>query len=538
MKDNNSNNYNTILILAAGIGSRLGSLIGYTHKALISVAGKPVINHIIDKFPIESEIVIAVGYEKDLLIEYLNFTYNNRNFKFVTIDKYVGKDSGPGYSLKCCKDLLQKPFLLTTCDTIVNEYPAYKSDINTNWIGVSECEDPKLYCTIESNVFDLVTDIYEKTTKGTNNAYIGIMNIVDYEMFWDSLCDNKDIVAEEIQVSNSWKFLINNNRLEVRHFDNWFDTGNVKSLQKTRELLGGTNNLEKEGENIYFVSHNNKKEVIKYFKDKNIIRGRVERSKILRGIVPEIKNYTDHFYNYEMIDGEIMSEIVTDNLFLTFLNWCKEKLWVPIELSDLEEKINFKNICKKLHESKTRERIKKLLDSKLIYDIPEKINGYEVPPVKELLNRINWNQINNEGIPVLCHGDLHFENVVCKENGKFILLDWRQEFGGQYKYGDLYYDLAKLYHGLLVNHKSVYNNMFSVKKTRSEVQIDIEIPYSVMSCQKVFENFLDKNPIADIGKVKILTYLVFLNIACLHESEYGKFLWYFGRLGLYKEFFT
>ena len=28
-----------------------------------------------------------------------------------------------------------------------------------------------------------------------------------------------------------------------------------------------------------------------------------------------------------------------------------------------------------------------------------------------------------------------------------IFLDWRQNFGGIINYGDIYYDLAKLYHG-------------------------------------------------------------------------------------------
>ena len=34
----------------------------------------------------------------------------------------------------------------------------------------------------------------------------------------------------------------------------------------------------------------------------------------------------------------------------------------------------------------------------------------------------------------------------------FSLLDWRQNFGRSYVFGDIYYDLAKLHHGLIISH--------------------------------------------------------------------------------------
>ena len=39
----------------------------------------------------------------------------------IYIDNYDEVGSGPGYSLLCCKDELQVPFIFTSVDTIVKE---------------------------------------------------------------------------------------------------------------------------------------------------------------------------------------------------------------------------------------------------------------------------------------------------------------------------------------------------------------------------------------------------------------------------------
>ena len=93
-----------VCILAAGTGSRMGKFTKVFNKALIPLKGKPAICHIINKFSIDTSIVIAVGYKKDTIIEYLTYNYPERNLKFISVDKWSGEGSGPGYSLLCCKD--------------------------------------------------------------------------------------------------------------------------------------------------------------------------------------------------------------------------------------------------------------------------------------------------------------------------------------------------------------------------------------------------------------------------------------------------
>ena len=85
---------------------------------------------------------------------------------------------------------------------------------------------------------------------------------------------------------------------------------------------------------------------------------------------------------------------------------------------------------------------------------------------------IDWNELSN-GIPGNFHGDLHFENIII--NPKEIkLLDWRQDFGSNLNYGDLYYDFAKLLHGMIVSHKFVLKNEFKITKNKNNINIKIK----------------------------------------------------------------
>ena len=54
---------------------------------------------------------------------------------------------------------------------------------------------------------------------------------------------------------------------------------------------------------------------------------------------------------------------------------------------------------------------------------------------------------------------------------KITLIDWRESFGDDTDIGDLYYDLGKLYHGLLINGKMVKDKKFSLQIENTKVTL-------------------------------------------------------------------
>ena len=91
------------------------------------------------------------------------------------------------------------------------------------------------------------------------------------------------------------------------------------------------------------------------------------------------------------------------------------------------------------------------------------INGEKTERIEKLLNRVKWKDLY-DGIPCRIHGDLQFDNILITNDKQFKLIDYRDNFGGKIEYGDKYYDLAKLYGGMILNYSLIKQNKFKYLK--------------------------------------------------------------------------
>ncbi len=509
-----------VLIASAGLGNRLKGMTKNINKALISVAHKPVISYIIEKFSEDVEFVIPVGYKAKTVKEYLTLAYPNRKFTFVDIDLYEGEGSGLGYTIMKCEKELQCPFIFSSNDTIVLE--DVKPPMH-NWVGQADVGDNSQYRAIRTGKRD-VTEICTKGTSGDVKAYIGLSGIYDYKKFWEAMKDGTDQGSVEIGESYGLRFLIDNG-IEPITFT-WFDTGNISELNKTREYFAkniDANILEKEEEAIWFVDD----KAIKFSIDESFIKNRVQRAKSLDNFIPHIINSTTNMYSYKKVKGEIFSKNPMISTFRYYLDWM-EKFWVKKDL-DKNQKLEFQNICMKFYREKTYKRVKQYFTTFEQIDAQEIIDGNKVPKIYELLDKVDWDYISN-GIPVRFHGDLHFENILINESGKtpFTLLDWRQDFGGILDYGDIYYDFAKLNHGLIISHELVDKNLFKVNHKLNVVYFDFLRKQNLVDCENYFKEWIE-NKGYDYKRVRLLTALIYLNIAALHHYPYSLLLFYLGK---------
>ena len=160
--------------------------------------------------------------------------------------------------------------------------------------------------------------------------------------------------------------------------------------------------------------------------------------------------------------------------------------------------------------------------------------------MKNLVNGQNSDKIDNlsknrlhkinKGIPVNFHGDLHFENIL-KFKNKYKLLDWREDFSGIKKYGDIYYDLAKINHGLIIDQNIISKSKYDINIDKKKIKFFFFQSKENKKCQKILYEFI-KSKNLSVYKVKILTALIFLNIAGLHHYPYSIFLFYLGKFYL------
>jgi NDP-sugar pyrophosphorylase family protein len=514
-----------VLIASAGLGNRLKGMTKNVNKALISIAHKPAISYIIEKFDIDIEIIIAVGYKANLIKDYISIAYPNRKITFVDVDKFEGEGSGLGYSIMKCEKHLQCPFIFSSNDTIVIE------DIKPptfNWMGQTDLEDNSQYRSIVSKN-NQVKELRAKNYKGDSKAYIGLAGIFNYKEFWSSMKsginEGSIIIGESFGLRN----LISKN---ISLFDfSWFDTGNLDQLNKTREFFSKNNNyniLEKEEEAIWFQQD----KVIKFSIDKIFIKNRVRRSSSLGKYIPSIISSSENMFAYKKIEGDVFSKLPTEINLKFFLNWIEE-FWQKKELNTAQEK-DFFSTCDIFYKEKTYKRVKLFFTELERFDVEENINGIQTPKIFDLLDIVDWTSLS-KGIPVRFHGDLHFENILINKNSDqpFTLLDWRQDFGGNMEYGDIYYDLAKLNHGFIISHKIIDEELFNVETNLDHIKYDFHRTQNLIDCEKYFKDWVIEKGF-NYSKVELLTSLIFLNIAVLHHYPYNKLLFYLGKSMLYK----
>jgi len=513
-----------VLIPSAGLGTRLGDLSKNINKAMVSVDNKPVISHVIERYPRDVEIVVALGYKGALLRDYLKVAHFDRKLTFVDIDPYCGPSSGLGYTILQCEKHLQCPFIFTPNDTLVLEKIPLP---DKNWMGYSEAESGVHYRTVQVNN-NLIEKIYEKGEGVNTNPYIGLAGIHDYKSFWKIMNDGVKYGSIKIGESYAFRELLKKSfPIGAVHFS-WYDTGIVENLEITRQVFAKKDSphiLEKPNEAIWFV--NNK--AVKYCADEKFIKDRVDRAAHIKNYIPEVTDTKTNIYAYKLINGATMSRVVTRPLFQKFLNWMND-FWVPAPLND-KARATFEKKCLNFYYDKTKSRISQYFTRFNGYDSDDVINSIKIPKVFDLLEKVDWKRLS-DGKAATFHGDLHFENILVAENGDFYLLDWRQNFADIKEYGDVYYDLAKLLHGLIVPHEMVDKNNFVIEQDGGIVSFDILRNQKLVECEKIFKDFVVSSGY-DYYKVELLTALIYLNIAALHHYPYSEFLFYLGKYQLF-----
>jgi hypothetical protein len=313
--------------------------------------------------------------------------------------------------------------------------------------------------------------------------------------------------------------MLDYSEFKVLNVNGWHDIGNIDALREAKDKIKSSIHvLDKEDENIFLVGDY----VIKFFHNGKICNDRVLRTKSLGNLVPRVVDSSENFYKYEYFDGELLSKKMNPQRFKNLLEWSSENLWIPKEDS------NYRENCLKFYKEKTLIRIQKLLQKYNIKDSSDIINGVKVPPIKEMIESIDFDSIMGNS-PKGFHGDFILDNILY--NDGFKLIDWRQDFNGNVESGDMNYDLAKLNHNLVLTHQVLSKELFTID-TKNDIECDVYVKKSLIDCKEILIDFCDRNDI-DFKSIEILSSIVWINMSPLHEHPLDIFLYYFGKYNLF-----
>lgn len=511
-----------LLILAAGRGSRMLNLGNDFNKGLLPVAGKAIITHIIENADVD-EIIIAVGYKSEQVKEYCQALHSKSTIKFVDVDNYDGPGSGPGYSMYCCKELLDCPFYLLTADSLIKEK---LPPIDYNWIGIATVPDIENYATCSIDSQGRIIDFKNKSKDSLSFAFTGVAAIYDYKLFWekfDSYKENKSDKETELVGAFYKPFFADIYGKELE----WHDTGRKDLYQEIylKDKGIGFYDLKKIDIDEFTYCVNN---VVAKITTEKKAEYKKRRGLLLTSLTPQLK-YTElkNFVVHDFVDGKTLYEIDSTDLYKSFLHWCSEKLFVR----KAGQFYDFADSCLSFYKTRTIDRLVNF-QKKTNLNFVNRINNLDCKSPLEILNKINWENVLASSQNITFHGDLNFGNVICKPDQSFCLIDWRSDFDGNMS-GDLYYDLSKLYAGTAVNFALAHDSQELFLEKESAIVLKEFETKATLEFKLYYENWLVEN-VYDLTKVKLIAALIYLNMSPLHSDKFGKYLFYKGTYELCK----
>jgi glucose-1-phosphate thymidylyltransferase len=242
------------IIPVAGEGTRLHPLTRYKPKALVEVAGRPVMEHILDNVVKSGirEVVLIVGYMEDELRSWVNRKFADKlNLTYIHQEKQLGL----GHAIHCAGDLLEGNLLIFLGDEIFDRTYSemivshMNSNENDGALGIKHVSAPEHYGMIKINGEGYIRRLVEKPPRFDGDlAVAGVYFIKGGEELKSALDTiiERDKKRGEFQLTDALQIMVDRgSRFSTFDVGEWYDCGRVESLiESNRRLLREFNTID------------------------------------------------------------------------------------------------------------------------------------------------------------------------------------------------------------------------------------------------------------------------------------------------------
>ncbi len=228
-----------VIIPVAGKGTRTRPHSLYTSKPLLFVAGKKIIEHIIEvlgEFEEKIErLIFVIGKDQEDFIKYMN----SKRFAFKVEYRIQESPLGLGDAVYQGLKDVENDVLIMLGDTIVKFTPALLG--KDSFIGVMEVEDPRRFGVVKVEK-GIIVDMEEKPDEPpTNLAIAGVYYIKDSYVLKGALeriIESNVRTKGEIQLTDALKWMCRDQyRFRSLLLSEWYDCGTCEALLATNRKL-------------------------------------------------------------------------------------------------------------------------------------------------------------------------------------------------------------------------------------------------------------------------------------------------------------
>ncbi len=227
------------IVPAAGVGTRLRPHTHTIPKALINVAGRPILAHILDGLIHEGveRVVLIVGYMGDRIREYVSKRYGSA-VEFVEQEERLGL----GHAVYLARDRIGSgPVVIVLGDTIVHtDFSAFLNGPDVV-LGVKEVDDPRRFGIVEVANGTVRAMVEKPEIPPSNLALVGLYYLPESLALFEALDEmirERRLSRGEYQLTDALSRLLSRGaRMRVYPVEGWFDCGKTETLLSTNRYL-------------------------------------------------------------------------------------------------------------------------------------------------------------------------------------------------------------------------------------------------------------------------------------------------------------
>jgi len=234
-----------VVIPMAGYGTRLRPQTWSRPKQLISMAGKTVIEHVLDMFStlpegMEAEYVFVVGYLGDKIQAFMDEEYPELTIHYVEQKEMRGQS----HAIYLAEQYIQGPMLMVFADTLIETDLSFLSEEQSDIVAwVKPVPDPRRFGVAELGKDGYVTRLIEKPKAMDNNlAVVGFYYFKEGELLVEAIEKQieRDIKLKgEYFLADAINIMLEEHDLRMRteKVGVWLDAGTPSALLETNRYL-------------------------------------------------------------------------------------------------------------------------------------------------------------------------------------------------------------------------------------------------------------------------------------------------------------
>jgi glucose-1-phosphate thymidylyltransferase len=229
-----------VIVPLAGKGTRLLPLTKRVPKPLVKVAGRPVMDYVMDSLHglDLDELIVITGHLKEQVEQYVTTHYPipARFIEQKTLDGTAG-------AINLARPYVDGPVLIIFVDTLFDaDLSVVRRTDADGILWAKEVDDYQRFGVIVTDERGYMTRIVEKPTKPISRlANIGLYYVKDWQTLFEGIADVMRRPAgkgAEFYLTDAFQYMVDRGKkLVVGEVNGWYDCGKVDTLLETNRHL-------------------------------------------------------------------------------------------------------------------------------------------------------------------------------------------------------------------------------------------------------------------------------------------------------------